>query len=425
MRLYDTATRQLQELPPAPAPIGMYVCGPTVYARAHIGNARPFVVFSWLARWLRAQGREVTLVHNITDVNDKIYAAAPGASAARAEAATGWYLEDTGRFRLDAVDRFPKVTETMAEIVAFIADLVERGFAYEVDGDVYFRVSAWAEYGRLSGQRPGQMLDEEEVPNPRKDDPRDFALWKATKPDEDTSWESPWGLGRPGWHIECSAMAEVLLGPAFEIHGGGLDLVFPHHENELAQSRARGHEFARIWMHNGMLRFTGEKMSKSVGNVETIEEALDRWGRETALVFFLTAHWRKPIDYSDETLTAAAARTERLRETFRGPSVPARDGEWERFTAALDDDFNTPDALAILHEWRDHDLLRRGLDVFGLASLAELPVAPPEVVELAERRLQARAERDFDASDRLRAEIEAAGWDVRDEAGGYRLVPRA
>ena len=425
MRLYDTATRQLQELPPAPAPIGMYVCGPTVYARAHIGNARPFVVFSWLARWLRAQGREVTLVHNITDVNDKIYAAAPGASAARAEAATGWYLEDTGRFRLDAVDRFPKVTETMAEIVAFIADLVERGFAYEVDGDVYFRVSAWAEYGRLSGQRPGQMLDEEEVPNPRKDDPRDFALWKATKPDEDTAWESPWGLGRPGWHIECSAMAEVLLGPAFEIHGGGLDLVFPHHENELAQSRARGHEFARIWMHNGMLRFTGEKMSKSVGNVETIEEALDRWGRETALVFFLTAHWRKPIDYSDETLTAAAARTERLRETFRGPSVPARDGEWERFTAALDDDFNTPDALAILHEWRDHDLLRRGLDVFGLASLAELPVAPPEVVELAERRLQARAERDFDASDRLRAEIEAAGWDVRDEAGGYRLVPRA
>ncbi len=425
MRLYDTATRQLQELPPAPAPIGMYVCGPTVYARAHIGNARPFVVFSWLARWLRAQGREVTLVHNITDVNDKIYAAAPGASAARAEEATGWYLEDTGRFGLDAVDRFPKVTETIAEIVAFIADLVERGFAYEVDGDVYFRVSAWAEYGRLSGQRPDQMLDEEEVPNPRKDDPRDFALWKATKPDEDTSWESPWGLGRPGWHIECSAMAEVLLGPAFEIHGGGLDLVFPHHENELAQSRARGHEFARIWMHNGMLRFTGEKMSKSVGNVETIEEALDRWGRETALVFFLTAHWRKPIDYSDETLTAAAARTERLRETFRGPSVPARDGEWERFTAALDDDFNTPDALAILHEWRDHDLLRRGLDVFGLASLAELPDAPPEVVELAERRLQARAERDFDSSDRLRAEIEAAGWDVRDEAGGYRLVPRA
>ena len=185
-------------------------------------------------------------------------------------------MEDTGRFELDEVDHWPRVTETMDEIVAFIADLIERGFAYEVDGDVYFRVSRWPEYGRLSGQKPDQV--EEQEPNPRKEDPRDFALWKATKVDEDTSWPSPWGEGRPGWHIECSAMAEKLLGPVFEIHGGGLDLVFPHHENELAQSRARRHEFAKIWMHNGMLRFTGEKMSKSVGNIETIAEVLDRWG---------------------------------------------------------------------------------------------------------------------------------------------------
>jgi cysteinyl-tRNA synthetase len=217
-------------------------------------------------------------------------------------------------------------------------------------------------------------------------------------------------------------MAELLLGPSFTIHGGGLDLVFPHHENELAQSRARGHEFAHIWMHNGMLRFTGEKMSKSVGNVETIQEALDRWGSETLLVFFLTAHWRKPIDYSDEYVAAAAARADRLRETFRAPSEPAGEQEWERFAAALDDDFNTPEALAILHEWRDHELLRRGLEVFGLASFAAQEAAPAEVVELAERRQQARASRDFEEADRLRAELEAAGWEARDEAGGYRLV---
>jgi len=419
MRLASTLQRELVELPEE-GRIGMYVCGPTVYQRAHIGNARPYVVGSWVARWLRANGRDVTLVHNITDVNDKIYDAAPGASAQRAAEATGWYLEDVGRFGLDAVDHFPRVTETMDEIVAFVAELVERDYAYEVDGDVYFRVARWPEYGRLSGQRPDQMEHEDE--NPRKEDPRDFALWKANKPGEDTWWDSPWGRGRPGWHIECSAMAELLLGPSFTIHGGGLDLVFPHHENELAQSRARGHEFAQIWMHNGMLRFTGEKMSKSIGNVETIQEALDRWGRETLLVYFLTAHWRKPIDYSDETVAAAAARAERLRETFRGPSAAAGEGEWQRFAAALEDDFNTPEALAIMHEWRDHELLRRGLDVFGLASLAEQEQAPAEVVELAEQRQQARASRDFEEADRLRAELEKAGWEARDEAGGYRLV---
>ena len=278
MRLYSTLQRGLVELPEPPGPIGMYVCGPTVYARAHIGNARPFVVGSWYARWLRLRGYDVTLVHNITDVNDKIYEAAPGASAQRAAEATEWYLEDVGRFGLEEVDHYPRVTDTMDEIIAFIADLIERGFAYVVEGDVYFRVSRFEEYGRLSGQRPDQV--EEQEPNPLKEDPRDFALWKANKPDEDTAWDAPWGRGRPGWHIECSAMAELLLGPSFEIHGGGLDLVFPHHENEVAQSRARGHEFARIWMHNGMLRFTGEKMSKSVGNVATIKEVLDEWGPE-------------------------------------------------------------------------------------------------------------------------------------------------
>ena len=259
----------------------------------------------------------MTLVHNITDVNDKIYAAAPGASAARAAEAAEWYLEDTGRFGLDAVDHFPRVTELMDEIVQFIVDLIERGFAYEIEGDVYFRVARFAEYGRLSGQRLDELEDEEDNVNPLKEDPRDFALWKANKPEEDTAWDSPWGRGRPGWHIECSAMAEKLLGPSFEIHGGGLDLVFPHHENEVAQSRALGHEFAKIWMHNGMLRFTGEKMSKSLGNVETIKEVLDRWGVETTLLFFLTAHWHSPIDFSDETMEQAQGAVDDPVERLR------------------------------------------------------------------------------------------------------------
>ncbi len=422
MRLYDTLTRRKQELPQPPGPIRMYFCGPTVYARAHIGNARPFVLGMWLERWLAQRGYDTTLVHNITDINDKIYDAAPGASAELAVRATEWYLQDTADFGLGMPDEQPKASEMIPQIVRAIEQLVERGYAYEVDGDVYFRVSKFSEYGKLSGQRPEQV--EEQEPNARKEDQRDFALWKANKPGEDTWWDSPWGRGRPGWHIECSVMAEELLGPVFEIHGGGLDLVFPHHENEIAQSRALGHPFAQLWMHNGMLRFVGEKMSKSAGNVSTIREALDRWGRETLLVFFLTAHWSKPIDYSDETLTSAEARKERLREVFRNPSVPAPVGEWERFAAALDDDFNTPEALAIMHSWQDHDLLRRALDVFGLASLAESDEAPAEIRGLAEQRQQARATGDFEEADRLRAQIEAAGWVVRDVADGFKLVPK-
>ncbi len=418
MRLFDTYTKSLVEVPPPPGPVRMYFCGPTVYARAHIGNARPFVLGMWLRSWLRARGYEVTLVHNITDVNDKIYDAAPDASAELARRATEWYLADTSALGLGMPDAMPKVTDHLPEIVRFIGELVDSGHAYPVEGDVYFRVASFPEYGRLSGQRPDQV--EEQEPNALKEDPRDFALWKTNKEGEDTAWDSPWGRGRPGWHIECSVLAEELLGPSFEIHGGGLDLVFPHHENELAQSRSLGHPFAHIWAHNGMLRFTGEKMSKSVGNIATIRETLDEWGRETILVFFLGGHWRKPIDFSPETMAQAAAQAESFRNVFRAPSEEG--GDWEAFAAALEDDFNTPEALALMHGWRDHELLRRAFGVFGLDTLAEQEQAPPEIVELAERRQQARAERDFEEADRLRAEIEAAGWELRDEPGGYSLV---
>jgi cysteinyl-tRNA synthetase len=422
IRLYNTLTRSLEDLPEPPGPVRMYICGPTVNARAHIGNARPFVIGMWLRSWLRSQGYQAVFVHNITDINDKIYEAAPGASAELAERVTKWYLEDTEAFGLGMPDHLPKASELVGEIIRFIQALIERDYAYAVDGDVYYRVARFPGYGQLSGQRPDQV--EEQEPNPLKEDPRDFALWKANKPDEDTWWDSPWGRGRPGWHIECSVMAEELLGPSFEIHGGGLDLVFPHHENELAQSRALGHEFARIWTHNGMLRFTGEKMAKSVGNVVTIRQALDDWGRETLLVYFLSGHWRKPIDFSEETLEAAAARADRLREVFRNPSEPAPPAAWDRFAAALDEDFNTPEALAVMHEWRDHDLLRRALNVFGLASLAETEAAPAEVVELAERRRDARAGGDFAEADRLRGEIADSGWEVRDVGEHFQLVPR-
>jgi cysteinyl-tRNA synthetase len=422
MRVHDTLTGSLVELPAPPAEIGMYVCGPTVYQRAHIGNARPFVVFSWLRNWLRETGYEVTFVHNVTDVNDKIYDAAPGESAELAERATRWYLEDTGDLGLGMPDEIPLATESIPEIVALIEELVVAGYAYPVEGDVYFRVARFADYGKLSGQRPDQV--EEQEPNELKEDSRDFALWKATKPGEDTSWDSPWGRGRPGWHIECSAMAEMTLGPEFWIHGGGLDLVFPHHENEIAQSQAVGRPFARIWMHNGMLELGGTEMHKSVGNDMSLRNVLNTWGREATLVFFLGGHWHGPIDFSDAVMEAAAARADGFREVFRNPHEPAPDDAWERFSAALDDDFSTPAALAVMHEWRDHELLRRALRVFGLESLAAEEEAPSDVVELAERRQAARSDRDFPEADRLRSAIESAGWDVRDAPDGYRLVRR-
>jgi cysteinyl-tRNA synthetase len=424
MRLYNTLTRRLEELPPPPGPIRMYFCGPTVYQRAHIGNARPFVLGMWLRTWLRHRGYEAVLVHNITDVNDKIYEAAPNESAELAERATAWYVEDTGDLGLGMPDAMPKATESIPSIVHFIEDLVEGDFAYAVEGDVYFRVARDPEYGRLSGQRPDQV--EEQEPNPLKEDTRDFALWKANKPGEDTWWDSPWGRGRPGWHIECSAMAEDAFGPAFEIHGGGLDLVFPHHENELAQSRALGHAFARIWTQNGMLSFAGEKMSKSLGNDVSLRNVLDTWGREVILLFFMTAHWRKPIDFTDETLAQAKAQwTTLLNAMLLQDSTAVAVEEWDRLVAILDDDFNTPEALALMHEWRRRGLhaeLGKALALFGFVTLRK--EAPPEVVEVAERRQKARLASDFAEADRLRVEIAAAGWIVRDVAGGFQLVPR-
>jgi cysteinyl-tRNA synthetase len=424
VRVHDTFTGSLVELPPPPGPIGIYWCGPTVYQRIHVGNALAVSVLPlWLKRWLDHRGYETKVVVNITDINDKIYDAAPGHSAELAENATQWYIEDTSRLGLGRPDVEPTAVETIPEQIALIEQLISGGFAYEIQGDVYYRVAHFPDYGRLSRQRLDQV--DEQEPNPLKEDPRDFALWKANKPGEDTWWDSPWGRGRPGWHIECSAMAEKYLGTSFEIHGGGLDLKFPHHENEIAQSRALGHRFAHIWMHNGMLSMRGTEMHKSIGNDVSLKAALDRWGRETLLFFFLTGHWRKPLDYSEETLEQARAQLETFRNVFRSPSEPI--GDWADLEEALDDDFNTPEALAVMHGWRDHDLLRQAFGIFGLESIGEVEAAPAELAELAGQRRDAREAKDFAGADRLRDEIAAAGWEVRDvaEPPGYRLVRRS
>jgi cysteinyl-tRNA synthetase len=442
LRFYDTRTRAVRPLELRDAGrVGIYACGPTVYARIHIGNARPFVVFSLLKRFFEHVGLEVTLVINITDVNDKIYAAARGGSSVELAAAmTAAYIADTDRLELGRPNHEPLASATIAAIVEEIEALIERGYAYAAGGDVYFRVRRDARYGELSRSEVDSMDQGEGVDGADlKEDPLDFALWKAQKAGEDSAWDTAWGRGRPGWHIECSAMAEGLLGANFDIHGGGLDLVFPHHENEAAQTRcARGHELARHWMHNGMLAATdGEKMSKSVGNISALHEVLDEHGRDAVILYFAGAHYRQPIAYGEEPLRQAAASVQRIRDAARhlrpGDSPPALRPLRERFFEALADDFNTPSALAAMFDWirraNSHDGpvgerdLREMLGVLALENLFEVAGAPAEVIALAAARQEARAARDFAGADELRERIEASGWSVRDTASGFELAP--
>ena len=444
LRLYDTATRTVRAFEPREAGrAGIYACGPTVYSRIHIGNARPFVVFSLLKRFLEHAGYAVCLVINVTDVNDKIYAAAAGGSSIELAAAlTAAYFADTDRLELGRPDHEPLASESIPAIVEEIEALLANGYAYVAGGDVYFRVRRDRDYGALS-RRDVDSMDQGEGSDgdDLKEDPLDFALWKAQKSGEDSAWDAPWGRGRPGWHIECSAMAEALVGVGFDIHGGGLDLLFPHHENEAAQTRcARGAELARHWMHNGMLASTdGEKMSKSVGNISPLHEVLDSHGRDAVILYLASGHYRQPIAYGPEQLDQARAGVQRIREAARrlqaGESPPALAALRGRFFAALADDFNTPSALASMWEWireanrseerlGDRDL-REMLGVLGLENLLELAGAPEHLVALANERLRARGSGDFARADELRTQIEAAGWSVRDTPGGFDLAPLA
>jgi cysteinyl-tRNA synthetase len=461
VRIKDTLSGELTALDRGEAEVGIYACGPTVYSRIHIGNARPFVVFSLLARFLRSEGYATRLVVNVTDINDKIYTAAAGAGEPSEEFAarmTSAYFEDTERLGLGRPDAEPLATETIDGIVALIGELIEGGHAYESGGDVYFRVGSFEGYGKLSNRRPEDMDQGEEAgAESRKESPLDFALWKSHKQGEDTSWDSPWGPGRPAWHIECSVMAEQELGPSFAIHGGGSDLVFPHHENEIAQSEAAGRPFARVWMHNGMIETDAEKMSKSEGNIFQLSEALDRYGREAVVLYLISGHYRQPLAFSAEQMEQSVAQVERLRNFFRGNPVEGWSGEvpseqlrggsagtspdhpqaerLEAFKNALADDFNTPRALAEVFELVGDatrgealgaaDAVLEMLTLLGLESLAEAEQgADDEAQALLAEREQARAAKDFGRADEIRDRLAELGWEVRDAEGGARLVPR-
>ncbi len=466
VRIKDTLSGELRSLE-AGSEVGIYACGPTVYSRIHIGNARPFVVFSLFARFLRSEGYRPKLVVNVTDINDKIYVAAATAGKGSEEfaaAMTRAYVEDTDRLGVGRPDSEPLASETVGGIVSLIAELVDGGHAYESGGDVYYRVRSFGNYGKLSNRRPEDMDQGEDAGSASlKEDRLDFALWKAHKPAEDTSWDSPWGPGRPAWHIECSVMAEQELGAGFAIHGGGSDLVFPHHENEIAQSEGAGRPFAKIWMHNGMIETDAAKMSKSEGNIFQLSKALDAYGREAVVAYLISGHYRQPLAFGPEQMEEAVARVERLRNFFRdqglgepvggsagkqrgGPGDPPTGAQTgaaargEAFRDALADDFNTPRALAEAFELVGEanrgevdkgeaaPVVAEMLDLVGLSTLTqpdEGAEGDERALQLMEERERARAEKDFARADAIRDELAEMGWTVRDSADGPQLVPKA
>ena len=428
--------------------VGIYACGPTTYGPIHIGNARPYVIPILLRRFLAAEGYEPRLVINLTDVNDKIYAAAAERGMPSSEHAAEMiaaYVADTDALGIGRPDDEPRATETIGPIIALIEALVDSGHAYEAGGDVYFRVRSFERYGALSNRDPERMDQGEEAGAAElKEAPLDFALWKARKAGEDTFGPSPWGDGRPGWHIECSAMAEQLLGLEFSIHGGGSDLVFPHHENEVAQTEAaRGRSLARIWMHNGMVQAGAEeKMSKSLGNIFLLRTAVEAFGAAAVVRFLISGHYRQPIVFGEAELRQAAAANERIREFLRDAGGAGEEpGEvatahTDAFLDALADDFNTPRALAELAKLISaaragqvpgaRAAALRMLELLGLESLAaeRSEAVSAEAEALLAERGAARTRRDWARADQIRDELAALGYEVRDEAGGARLVPR-
>ena len=458
LRVYNTLGGEKQPFQPIePGKVRMYVCGPTVYDYCHIGHARSVVVFDVIARYLRQRGFEVTYVRNFTDVDDKIIRRAketgedPGVVAARFIEA---FYTDMDALLVERADHEPKVTEFIQPIINLVQRLVARGHAYPVDGDVYFDVTTFESYGKLSGRRVADMEAGARVEvDPRKRHPHDFALWKAAKPGE-PSWDSPWGKGRPGWHIECSAMSSALLGDTFDIHGGGKDLIFPHHENEIAQSEAAsGHPYVKYWLHNGFVNINHEKMSKSLNNFLTIRDVLRHHHPEAVRMFLLSSHYRSPIDFTPEAMAEASAKLTRVYTLLRrlaGRSPAAadeidRNPFWRRFTEEMDDDFNTAAGIGTLFEAvratnqllddpdaangeiaANHGAILRMGTVLGVATLdAEAyfksqakDVDPARVEELIARRTAARQARDWVEADRLRDLLSAMGVAIEDRPEG-------
>lgn len=452
MLIYNTLTKQKEPFTPiVPNTVNIYVCGMTVYDYCHLGHARVMVVFDMVVRYFRALGYQVTYVRNITDIDDKIIKRAHE-NGENIQSLTERFIqimhEDADALGVLRPDHEPRATYFITEIINMIQHLIDKGYAYQADNsDVYYAINQFKEYGKLSGKRLEELRAGERVEvETAKQDPLDFVLWKAAKPDE-PSWDSPWGQGRPGWHIECSAMSTCHLGNHFDIHGGGMDLQFPHHENEIAQSEgATGEPFVNLWMHNGFVRINEEKMSKSLGNFFTVREVLDRYAPEVIRYFILASHYRSPLNYSDQQLDTAKQALDRLYTALRGftlTQIPHADTKYrERFHEVMQDDFNTPEALAILFELvREINRLRvensteanaLANELYTLGNILGLLQTDPEKyfqqleqglsVEMIEQfineRNLARKNKNWAESDRIRDTLKAQGIVLEDNAQG-------
>jgi len=456
LKIHNSLSRKKDVFKPIePGKVKMYVCGMTVYDLCHLGHARVLVVFDTVVRYLRYSGYEVTYVRNITDIDDKIIARA-NENDEDFSALTKRFVqamhEDAAELGVLPPDEEPAATASMPEIISMVQTLIDKGFAYpakggEGGGDVYYDVSAFKNYGKLSGKKLEDLRAGERVAvDERKDDPLDFVLWKAAKPGE-PSWDSPWGKGRPGWHIECSAMSTCCLGNHFDIHGGGQDLQFPHHENEIAQSEAAtGETFVNLWMHNGFVRIDDEKMSKSLGNFFTVREILKLYKGEEIRYFVLASQYRSPLNYADQLLDNARTALSRLYNTLRDLEVAAdydeNDPAVEKFKQAMDDDFNTPEALAVLFDLanqvnrlKDEDVAaatQKAAVLKNLANVLGLLEADPEqylqtgagddsdaekIEALIAARKQARENKDWGEADRIRDELDGLGVVLEDKDG--------
>ena len=451
LKIYNSLTRSKQDFVPLiPGKVGLYVCGMTVYDYCHLGHARVMVVFDMVVRWLQVGGLDVNYVRNITDIDDKIIKRSQE-NKEPIEALTDRFIramdEDAASLGVIPPAHEPRATRYVESMVAMIQVLVEKGVAYPAsNGDVYYAVHKFPGYGKLSGKSLDDLrAGERVIIDPHKKDPLDFVLWKAAKPGE-PEWDSPWGKGRPGWHIECSAMSEHYLGNHFDIHGGGQDLQFPHHENEIAQSEgAHDHTFVNYWMHNGFVRVDDEKMSKSLGNFFTVREVLSRYQPEVVRFFILRAHYRSPLNYSDQHLDDAKSALARLYTALKGREIPVTTIDWsgphaQRFKDAMDDDFNTPEAVAVLFDLASEanrtgslagmTLLKSMGGLLGLLQrnpqqhlqdeslVGDVKFTPERIEEMIQQRLSARTARNFAEADRIRKDLSDADILLEDGPDG-------
>lgn len=469
MKIYNTLTRKKEEFKPIEeGKVRMYVCGPTVYNFFHIGNARPFVVFDTMRKYLEYRGYKVKFVQNFTDVDDKIINRAKEEGLTAGEVSEKYieeYYKDAAALNVRKATVHPKVTETMNDIIKFVQDLIDLGYAYESDGDVYYRARKFEGYGKLSGKNIDDLISGARIAvGEKKEDPLDFALWKARKEESEIAWESPWGMGRPGWHIECSTMSKKYLGDTIDIHAGGQDLQFPHHENEIAQSEAHsGKQFANYWMHNGYINIDGIKMSKSLGNFRTVRDLLQAYDGEVLRFLILSGHYRGPIDFGEEILTQSQNGLNRMRNaksnlkhliaTGEGSMTDAEketlaelDKYRQKFIEVMDDDLNTADAISAVFELitaintavKDRaskefaekclGLLMELTTILGLLQqdpTEEAEEIEPEIQALIDERQAARKAKNFARADEIRDELKAKGITLKDTPQGVQVIREA